>query len=409
MSEIKNINTELLVVGGGIGGLAVAYALSKIGINVTVIEQASKFSEIGAGIQLGPNSYKMFERLGILNDVTKLAAFPDFLEMKDSVTAESLVKMPVLEDFKKLFGYKYAVIYRADLHKILYEKCQKSEYVNLFVDTKAHSIKQNDNEVIVSCENGYEFKSQALVAADGLWSKVREMLVSDGAPRPAGHVAYRAVLNENEFPQELKTNSMTIWAGEKTHLVHYPLRNGKLFNLVAVFHSNKFSEGWNDYGDPNELKESFKDKCPQVKMLLDKIEDWRMWVLNDREPIDNWVTGRIALLGDAAHPMLQYLAQGANMAIEDSVCLADMIVNENKNFSSAFQRYCQARFLRTTRVQVTARLYGEIYHASGATRKMRNAEISSWSVEKHFQGMSWLYGVSPTWRDDGIVNELGEN
>ena len=274
MSQIRNLNTEVLVVGGGIGGLSAALALSKINIQVTVIEQASEFTEIGAGIQLGPNSYKMFERLGILREITNLAAFPDYLEMRDSISAERIIKLPVLEEFEKNFGYRYAVIYRADLHRVLFEKCKKSKNVDLIISTKAVSIEQNKNEVVTLCEKGLEIKSEGLIAADGLWSKVRELIISDGAPRPAGHVAYRAVINEDEFPQDLKTNSMTIWAGEKTHLVHYPLRSGKLYNLVAVFHSNKFSDGWNDFGDPNELIESFKDKCDEVRTLLEKIESF---------------------------------------------------------------------------------------------------------------------------------------
>ncbi len=397
---------NVIVIGGGIGGLSAAYALSRIGKSVTVLEQAEEFAEIGAGIQLGPNSYKMFERLGIVDEVNAVSAFPDHLLMRDSITAEVVVKISAAEDFRRRFGFPYAVIHRADLHTVLLRRCQAAANVQLCVSAKVTDIQETDRSVEVKTEDGRVFSAEFLIGADGIRSITRELISGDRV-RPAGHIAYRAVLPAAEIPDELRTNTMTLWAGEKTHLVQYPLRSGDLFNLVAVFHSDRFVEGWNAEGDPEELHAKFADKCDEVKTLLGKIDNWRMWVLNDREPIRDWVKGRIALLGDAAHPMLQYLAQGANMAVEDAVCLADMLVNERGDYEKAFLRYRDARYLRTTRVQMTARLYGEIYHASGAVRDFRNAELSSWPEERHYMGMSWLYGISPTWRDDGSAEPLG--
>ncbi|MEQ5778521.1 3-hydroxybenzoate 6-monooxygenase [Thalassospira sp. NFXS8] len=401
---------EVVIIGGGIGGLAAALALSQIGKQVCVLEQAPEFAEIGAGIQLGPNSYKMFARLGMIDEVNAISAFPDDLIMRDSITAKIVAKIPAADDFRKRFGYPYAVIHRADLHKTFLRKCEDSDRITLLVNSKVVDIAERDKTVTVRTEDGVTVTADALIGADGIWSKTRELIAGDGAVRPSGHIAYRAVLPKAEMPTELATNSMTLWAGEKAHLVQYPLRGGELFNLVAVFHSDKFSQGWNDAGDPEELQMKFADKCPEVRSLLDKIESWRMWVLNDRDPIRDWVKGRMTLLGDAAHPMLQYLAQGANMAIEDAVCLADMLVNEKGDYEAAFLRYRDARYLRTTRVQMTARLYGEIYHASGAMRDMRNAEIGAWPAEKHYMGMSWIYDISPTWRDDGAtaLSEVGQ-
>ena len=399
---------DIIIVGGGIGGLAAALSLSAIGKTVAVLEQAPEFAEVGAGIQLGPNSYKMFKRLGVIDEVNALSAFPNDLMMRDSITAEIIAQIPAGEEFRKRFGHPYAVIHRADLHTVLLKRCQKSPGVSLHVNTEAVDFEDTGTRVTVTCADGRCFTGEALIGADGIWSKIRGLVAGDGEPMPSGHIAYRAVLPTSEVPEELRTNTMTLWAGEKTHMVQYPLRGGDLFNLVAVFHSDKFTEGWNDAGDPAELHEKFADKCPQVRTLLSKIESWRMWVLRDREPIRDWVKGRMALLGDAAHPMLQYLAQGANMAIEDAVCLADMMVNEQGDYDKAFLRYRDARYLRTTRVQNTARLYGNIYHASGATRDWRNAEIGSWPVEKHYLGLTWLYDISPTWRDDGCDAPLEE-
>jgi 2-polyprenyl-6-methoxyphenol hydroxylase-like FAD-dependent oxidoreductase len=398
---------EVIVVGGGIGGLSAAYALARVGCSVTVLEQAEVFAEVGAGIQLGPNSYKMFQRLGIVDEVNALSAFPDYLAMRDSITAEHVVKLPAGEAFRKLFGFPYAVIHRADLHTALLKRCEEHGSVRLVTNAKVVEIRQNGAGVEVMTEGGAKLSAAALIGADGIWSMTRAIVANDGEARTAGHIAYRAVLPTAEIPEELRSNTMTLWAGEKTHLVQYPLRGGELFNLVAVFHSDRLTEGWDAAGDPDELHAKFADKCDQVRTLLGKIESWRMWVLRDREPTRDWVKGRIALLGDAAHPMLQYLAQGANMAIEDAVCLADMLVNEQGDWDRAFRRYRDARYLRTTRVQLSARLYGEIYHASGATRDFRNAELSSWPFEKHYQGMAWLYGIEPTWRDDGCARPLG--
>ena len=215
-----------------------------------------------------------------------------------------------------------------------------------------------------STESGKEYRGAALIGADGLWSTIREIVVGDGKPRVAGHITYRAVLPTSEMPEKFRWKDMVLWAGEKVHLVHYPLRTGELFNLVAVFHSDRYEEGWDSFGDPAELHQRFAKTCEPVRTLLNKIESWRMWVLCDRPPIKDWSKGRITLLGDAAHPMLQYLAQGANMSIEDGVCLANKVVETNGDYAAAFLAYQQARYLRTGRVQITARVYGEFFHAS---------------------------------------------
>ena len=183
----------------------------------------------------------------------------------------------------------------------------------------------------------------------------------------SGHIAYRAVLPTAEWPKEYRLPKMIVWCGEKTHLVHYPLRRGELFNLVVVFHSDRYEEGWDTYGDPAELHSRFADKCEPVRTLLQKVNAWKMWVLCDRPAIKNWRKGRITLLGDAAHPMLQYLAQGGNMAMEDAVCLANQIEASGKNYGAAFKKYQELRYLRTARVQLMARVFGEIYHAAAST------------------------------------------
>jgi 3-hydroxybenzoate 6-monooxygenase len=215
------------------------------------------------------------------------------------------------------------------------------------------------------------------------------VIVGDGKPRVSGHVAYRAVLPRAEVPEDLWSPSVVLWGGEKRHLVHYPLRRGELYNLVAVFHSQRYEEGWDAYGDPAELSERFAGAVPQVQRLLDKINSWRMWVLCDREPVKNWSSNRVTLIGDAAHPMLQYLAQGAVMSMEDAWVLANALAESGDDYKAAFERYQQARYLRTARVQLTARFYGDIYHAAGVTRELRNQMLSQ--SKGSLEGMAWLY------------------
>jgi salicylate hydroxylase len=229
-----------------------------------------------------------------------------------------------------------------------------------------------------------------MVAADGLWSTVREHIVGDGKPRVSGHISYRAVLKTSDVPENLRRWDMVIWAGPKCHMVHYPLRGGELYNLVATFHSNRYEEGWNSYGDPAELNERFSGTCDVVRLMLSKIEAWRMWVLCDREPIKEWSKGRVALLGDAAHPMLQYLAQGAGMALEDSLCLAKCL-DESDSVEAAFAVYPLKRYLRTGRLQLAARLYGEFYHADGLRRELRNEFVKNATYE----GLAWIYDYVP--------------
>ena len=381
----------VLVIGGGIGGLATALALSRKGVPVQVIEQAPEFKEIGAGIQLGPNVFRMFEYLGLTEEMNKWAVFPQGLEMRDSITGKTFVELPVDHRFYEKYHAPYAVVHRADLLNVIYDACKKSNLIQLITSQKVVGIEDNGSAVTARTESGQSFTGAALIGCDGLWSTIRSIIVGDGKPAVSGHIAYRAVIPTADWPKEYRINKMILWGGEKTHLVHYPLRRGELFNLVVVFHSDRYEEGWDTYGDPDELHAKFADKCEPVRTLLKKVEAWKMWVLCDRPPIKEWTKGRVTLLGDAAHPMLQYLAQGANMAMEDAVCLAEQVVKNGDDYASAFKTYQDMRYLRTARVQLMARVFGEIYHASGVNRELRNQVLSEWTTQGGVD-MSWLYG-----------------
>ncbi|MEO8390446.1 MAG: 3-hydroxybenzoate 6-monooxygenase [Polaromonas sp.] len=389
--------SPLLVSGGGIGGLAVAMVLAHDGHAVTVLEQATCFGEIGAGIQLGPNIFRMFDYLGLTQAVNRVAFFPAGLGMNDVRTGEKVVRVPLGDLARATYGFPYGVIYRADLHQVFLDACRAQPNVTLRTQAKVESFEQSADGVTVHLNGGETIHGSALIGADGMWSRIREAVVGDGKPRVSGHIAYRAVLKREEVPAHLWSDDVLLWGGEKTHLVHYPLRRGELFNLVAVFHSNKYDEGWNTFGDTAELNDRFADACPQVRELLGKIDTWKMWVLCDREPVKNWTDRRVTLLGDAAHPMLQYLAQGAGQAIEDAVVLREALRFTRGDVPQAFQKYQKARYLRTGRVQLTARFYGDIYHAAGVQRELRNQLFQSGTESAGFAGLKWMYdGIEPS-------------
>lgn len=381
----------IVIAGGGIGGFGTALALAKKGRPVHLLEQADEFAEVGAGIQLGPNVWKMFEQLGLTEAMSEYAVFPDEMVAIDALSGERIFSAPLGDAIVEANGYPYGVIYRPDLHNVLIEACRTQPNVTLTTGQQVVDFEDTGEMVRVSTASGESHEGSALIGADGLWSNIREKLVGDGKPRVSGHIAYRAVIPTPEVPDENRVNKVVLWAGPKTHLVHYPLHKWEKFNLVVVFHSDRYEEGWDVYGDPDELWSRFEGQVPEVIHMLEQADTFRMWVLCDRDPVRDWSKGRVALLGDAAHPMLQYLAQGACMAMEDGVCLANRL-DEHDDVETALEAYWKARYMRTARVQLYARLMGDFYHASGASRDLRNYLVSGGMGGGGGRGvMTWLY------------------
>ncbi|HXL67214.1 MAG TPA: 3-hydroxybenzoate 6-monooxygenase [Xanthobacteraceae bacterium] len=392
-----NRSTPFLIAGGGIGGLACAYALARKGFAVRVLEQSGEFKEVGAGIQLGPNVFRALDKLGLKQAVLADAFQPGAQEMRCALSGESIARVPLDDAFAKHFHEPYAVTHRHDLHAVLFEACRSNDLVYLDVWQRVVDAMEDGDLVEVALggpDTGPRktIRGRALIGCDGMWSCVREMIVGDGAPRVSGHIAYRAVLKRDDVPEDLWRPDVVLWAGPRTHFVHYPLRRGELYNLVAVFHSDRYEEGWNAEADSGELWAHFSGQRPEVLRMLECIETWRMWVLCDREPIRQWSKGRVTLLGDAAHPMLQYLAQGACMAIEDAVTLAEKVAATPDDLPGAFRAYQEARYLRTGRAQIMARVYGEFYHARGVAAELRNQMLRGRTAQDWYDGVDWLYG-----------------
>jgi 3-hydroxybenzoate 6-monooxygenase len=393
MAKTNGQALPILVAGGGIGGLAAAHALARKGLAVRVLEQAPEFREIGAGIQLGPNVFHALERLDLKDAVLADAHRPPAMEMRCALSGERITRIPIEDPrFKAKFQQPYAVTHRHDLHSVFINTCKSNNLITLETDRTVEDFEQDDDGVTVILQSGERVRGSALIACDGMWSKVRNKIVGDGAPLVSGHIAYRAVLKRDEVPADLWSPDVILWAGPRTHLVHYPLRRGEIYNLVAVFHSKRYVEGWNAEADASELWAHFNGQRPEVLRMLERIETWRMWVLCDREPVKEWSKGRVTLLGDAAHPMLQYLAQGACMATEDAVCLADKVAENADDLPSAFRAYVQQRYLRTARVQIMARVYGDFYHARGPAAELRNQMLGPRTPEQSYDGIAWLYG-----------------
>jgi len=393
MAASNGKSAPFLISGGGIGGLITAYALAKKGYPVRLFEQATEFGEVGAGIQLGPNIFRVLEKVGLKDAILADAHIPPAQEMRNAVTGALITNMPLGKEFIDRFGGQpYAVTHRADIHGTFLKACQGSDLITLETSRRVESYDDTGDGVTITLNNGETVEGRALIAADGMWSKIRERIVGDGKPRVSGHIAYRAVLKHDEVPKDLWRPDVVLWAGPRTHFVHYPLRRGELYNLVAVFHSDHYEEGWDAEGSKELLWKHFQGQVPEVLRMLELINTWRMWVLCDREPVKNWSQGNVTLLGDAAHPMLQYLAQGACMATEDAIVLADKVAEQPDDLPAAFKAYEQARYLRTARVQIMARVYGEFYHARGVTAELRDIAVGGRTVEQAREGIAWLYG-----------------
>ena len=388
-------DAPILIAGGGIGGLAAAAGLASKGVRSIVLERSPEFGEIGAGIQLGPNAFHAFDYLGVGDHARAMAVYVDSLRLMDAVDAQEIVHIALGDAFRRRFANPYAVVHRGELFSVFLKACRSNPLVELRANAEAVRYEQDGASVSVVLADGSRVAGRALVGADGLWSSVRKQVIGDGRPRVSGHTTFRSVIPTEDMPEDLRWNSATLWAGPKCHVVHYPLSGWKTFNLVVTFHNDAPEPVAGKPVAAEEVLSGFAHVHDRVRQIIQRGQNWKLWVLCDRDPASIWRDGRVVLLGDAAHPMMQYMAQGACMALEDAVCLTAQVEAADGDIEKALGAYQDMRVLRTARVQLQSRWIGDnIYHPSGPHAALRNAIMRAKSQDDWYEALHWLYGGS---------------
>lgn len=380
----------MLIAGGGIAGLASALALARKGFRSTVLEQASDFREVGAGIQLGPNALRALGQLGLREEISRHVSWPQQICVRDTHSGQVLNRLVLDKAFSDRYRESYATIHRADLLSVLVEACRRHPgLIELRNNIRVLRIEAQEDAIEVLDDRGINHRADSLLGADGLWSRVRAHVVSEALPRFSGDVALRALV-----PNTAGLRDINLWLGPQLHVVAYPVRAGDFLNLVAIceYPEGRDLRGWEEPA-PQQALQRFTGHHPMLSDLLLRASDWAAWPLLDRDPIREWSRGRVCLLGDAAHPSLQYMAQGACLALEDAVCLADILAGgeARKDPASAFRTFSQARHARAARMILTTRRLGKIYHARGPLRLARNVSMRLMPASMAREMMAWVY------------------
>ncbi len=386
----------ILIIGGGLGGLTTALALAQRGFASRVLEGAPEFGAIGYGIQFGPNVFHVLDRIGVTDAVMEKADSPPAVLMRDALTGGELLRMPTGASFRARFKHPYIIVHRIDLHNALLDACKRTSEIELVPEAMVTGFEERDAGVALTIADGRNVAGPALVAADGFRSLVRAKLIGDGEPRPVGYVAHRTIVPMSELKADVHRQEVVLWGGPGFHIVHYPLRHGTLFNIVAVFRTSTHGERGDVDSYRAELQHTYRDAHPTMHDLLAMMDLGRRWQVGDRDPVRRWSKGRVVLLGDAAHPPLQSFAQGACMAIEDGLCLAELIHAAGGDFAGAFRRFESARILRTSRLQLESRALWDFYHAEGIARDVRNETIAAWDEAHMHRCLAWLYDGFPS-------------
>ena len=389
----------MIVVGGGIGGLAAALACTRAGMQVQLLEQSHVFAEVGAGIQLGPNVVRVLQGWGLGERLKAVAAFPERLEVRNALSANVLAVLPLGQSMVDRYGAAYATIARADMHSVLLTAVCQSGSAQLMLDSEVTAVTQDAESAQVQLahlptDTNPILKADVLVGADGLWSRVRSQVVRGSGPRITGHLAFRAMLPQRDLPEALRSQVVTAWMGPDFHVVQYPVRGGEWLNVVAIVHGEVSGDpkSWDHSANAAELRTKLANAGAPLLDLIHAIPDWRLWALTDRAPMRSaaqQAVGRVALLGDAAHPMRPYLAQGAGMAIEDAQELARALSLPNMDVPSALKIYAENRWHRNARVQARSIRNGEIFHMKGFMRFGR--DLSLRLLGKQLLDVPWLY------------------
>jgi len=381
----------ILIVGGGLGGLATALALGRKGIRVRIFEQTQEFGAIGYGIQLGPNIFHMFDKLGVSDAVKRAAHFPPAAVWYDAYTGREVTRVDTGPDIEKRFGHPYINIHRVDLHHALLDACRAVSAIEFAPASAVTDFEDRGDHVAVTTADGRRVTGRALIGADGLRSRIRTQLLGEREPHMMGWVAHRTTVPIDQVPAGVDREIVGLWGGDGFHIVHYPLRKNTLFNIVTVFRSASFEQRVDAETYRAEVMETYAKSHPVMKALIDITAlDWRGRIA-DRDPIRHWHRGRVTILGDAVHAPLQSLAQGACMAIEDGVALAELVAHYGDDFDTAFTRLEQERAARTSRVVFESRFMWRMFHPTDAAREKIHARFRAMSREDVWDGLAWLY------------------
>jgi 3-hydroxybenzoate 6-monooxygenase len=386
----------VLIVGGGIGGLATALAIARSGRPVHLIEQAPEFTEVGAGLQIGANATRVMDRLGILEAVEAVAVHPERAVMRDARNSEKLTGLTLGATYRRRYGFPYLVMHRSDLLQILLEACLAEPLITLENNRTVVDVTPATDHVAIGCADGSTYRADTVLGADGLRSRLRRLFVDD-EPVCSGYVAYRGTMPIEDVATEVDANDIVLWVGPRLHLMQYPVRSGALYNQVAVFHSETFAAGVPDteWGTPEELDEIYSGTAEPVRLSAASVSRARHWPLFDREPLEHFAQGRIALLGDAAHPMLQVLGQGACQALEDAVCVADCLSEHPEDPEKALAAYEQLRLPRTTTCQRVARPWAEVWHLTDPVALALRDRVFRARADDDYSDVDWLYAPTP--------------
>jgi 3-hydroxybenzoate 6-monooxygenase len=385
----------VLIAGGGIGGLACALALARHGFRSLVLEQAREFGEVGVGLHVAPNALSVLDALGVGAAAKKNALMIERLLMMDAVTGEEVANIPCDARFEQRFGNPYAVAHRAHIHGPLLDACRAHDLIELRTDSRVTGFEQSGSVVSVQVESGGPVGACALIGADGVYSNVRKRIVGDGDPLPAGAIIFRATIPAAEMPKDLQHPYPTFWSGPDWHMIYYPISDWSMFNLGCTVLTGQSHLQEAEEFAPEVVVPLFPDGCETPMRVLRIPKSFRRFVIVHREPVENWTMGAATLLGDAAHPMVQYIAQGAAMALEDAICLGGAADECDGDFVRAFQRYQDLRIVRTARVQISSSMMTKLNHAKGIERRVRNALFEGRTADEFYDRLAWLYTPPP--------------
>ncbi len=389
---------QVLIAGGGIGGLAAGIGAMRAGCEVRLFERAQHFSEVGAGIQLGPNVVRRLQAWGLQNSLQAVVAVPEALQVRSALSGEALARMPLGSAAVARYGAAYVTIHRADLHQLLLTALRAYSDVHLNLGETIEHYREADGVVTVRDQANKLIEGDALVCADGVHSRLRRQLLGDGPPRATGHLAYRAMVRQAELPQRLRTQQVTAWLGPRLHVIQYPVRRGELQNLVVIVQGPAPAdmERWDHAANAQDLEAALSGTCSALQDLVRSVPrmgmDWRLWPLADRPPLrapTEMAQGLVALLGDASHPMRPYLAQGAGMAIEDAAELQRALSMHDLDMDLRLRRYALNRWQRNARVQARSQRNGRIFHATGPMRWGRDTALKL--LGARIMDLPWLY------------------